>query len=182
MTSTTPTSSSIRVHTKYVAPPEPSLPALALQVTQLVGSYMVWVGATEESPENAQLATARGALTRDWACAMPPTSVGSRRAQQSDNSQPRRSPRRAQRQRCFVRPARTFRSRWLSGSVKPVSPPCVPNLCAHPDFLAARRFKKQVFLSVDLPPSFAALGDGPRLVLAVERAVVDVLKGLEAAP
>ena len=41
---------------------------------------------------------------------------------------------------------------------------------------AARRFGQQVFLSVDVPPSFMALGDGPRLVLAVERAVVDYMK------
>lgn len=45
--------------------------------------------------------------------------------------------------------------------------------------LIARRFKKQIFLSVDVPPAFMALGDGPRLVLAVERAVVDALKSGE---
>ena len=43
----------------------------------------------------------------------------------------------------------------------------------------ARRFKKQIFLSIDVPPAFMALGDGPRLLLAVERAVVDMLKGLD---
>lgn len=43
----------------------------------------------------------------------------------------------------------------------------------------ARRFKKQIFLSIDVPPAFVALGDGPRLLLAVERAVVDALKGLD---
>ena len=43
----------------------------------------------------------------------------------------------------------------------------------------ARRFKKQIFLSVDIAPSFMSLGDGPRLLLAVEKAVVDHLKSLE---
>lgn len=65
----------VSVHTIYVAPSEPTLPALAVQITQLVGSYMVWVGITDESAETVQLAPSRGALTRDWVCAMPPTSV-----------------------------------------------------------------------------------------------------------
>jgi proteasome assembly chaperone 4 len=46
---------------------------------------------------------------------------------------------------------------------------------------AARRFKQQIFLAVDVPPSFMALGDGPRLIMAVEKAVVDVLKSLETS-
>ena len=46
---------------------------------------------------------------------------------------------------------------------------------------AARRFKKQIFLAVDVPPSFMALGNGPQLIMAVERAVVDALKSLETS-
>lgn len=65
----------VHVYTKYVPPTEPALPPLALQVTQLVGSYMIWVGATEEPAEKVEYAPLRGALTRDWVCAMPPTSV-----------------------------------------------------------------------------------------------------------
>lgn len=63
----------IHVETKYLPPDQPHLPALSLQVTQLVSSYMVWIGATEESAENANLAPLRGFLLRDWACAMPPS-------------------------------------------------------------------------------------------------------------
>ena len=66
-------SSRIHVETKYLPPDQPYLPALSLQVTQLVSSYMVWIGATEESAENADLAPLRGFLLRDWACAMPPS-------------------------------------------------------------------------------------------------------------
>lgn len=66
----------VHVRTKYVPAAEPALPPLALQVTELVGSCMVWVGATEEPAEKVELAPLRGALTRDWVCAMPPTSVG----------------------------------------------------------------------------------------------------------
>ena len=46
-------------------------------------------------------------------------------------------------------------------------------------FRAARRFKKQIFLSIDVPPSLGSLGQEGKLLLAVERAVVDVLKSNE---
>jgi proteasome assembly chaperone 4 len=45
--------------------------------------------------------------------------------------------------------------------------------------LAARRFKKQIFLSVDVPAAFTTLGDGPKLLLAVERAVMQAIQELE---
>ena len=66
---------SIHVETKYIPPTEPSLPALVLQCTQLVGSCMIWIGTTDETEENARLVPQQGSLARDWACAMPPTSV-----------------------------------------------------------------------------------------------------------
>ncbi|KAI0768355.1 hypothetical protein BC629DRAFT_1442412 [Irpex lacteus] len=64
--------SEIRVHTKYIPPSERTLPALALQITELVGSYMVWVGTTDEPAEKVDIAPSQGSLLRDWACAMPP--------------------------------------------------------------------------------------------------------------
>ncbi|CAL1706837.1 unnamed protein product [Somion occarium] len=66
-------SGSIHVETKFIPPSQPYLPALVLQVTRLTGSYMVWIGATEESEGNAHIAPMRGFLLRDWACAMPPS-------------------------------------------------------------------------------------------------------------
>ena len=68
--------SQVHVFTKYIPPAEPTLPALALQVTQLVGSCMIWAGVTDEEAENVQAAPVQGALTRDWVCAMPQTNVG----------------------------------------------------------------------------------------------------------
>jgi proteasome assembly chaperone 4 len=65
----------IRVETRYIAPSEASSPALALQVTCLEDSYMLWIGATEEAEENAGRATVRGHLSKDWAVAMPPWKV-----------------------------------------------------------------------------------------------------------
>ncbi|KAF8518768.1 hypothetical protein JB92DRAFT_2901589 [Gautieria morchelliformis] len=44
----------------------------------------------------------------------------------------------------------------------------------------ARRFKKQIFLSLDLPPAFMTMGEGMRLTLEVEKRAVEILKKLEA--
>ena len=62
---------------------------------------------------------------------------------------------------------------------------CAATCCAGVVVLwadAARRFGKQMFLSVDVPPSFLAVGGGGggQLVLAVERAVVEGVSGLES--
>ncbi|PSR81182.1 hypothetical protein PHLCEN_2v6517 [Hermanssonia centrifuga] len=125
-------SSTVHVQTKYVPPSDPALPALALQITQLVGSYMIWVGSTEHPADKVEIAPLQGSLLRDWAC-----------YRNDDNA--------------------------AGLNVVFVSPPRV----------SARRFKKQIFLSVDVPPSFMTVGEGARLILAVERAVVDGLKELE---
>lgn len=67
----------ITVETKYLPPSEASLPALALQITSLVGSYMLWIGTTDPDagPDAAAQAPLRGSLARDWACAMPALTV-----------------------------------------------------------------------------------------------------------
>ncbi|KAF7792345.1 hypothetical protein EIP86_003381 [Pleurotus ostreatoroseus] len=64
----------IHVETKYIAPADSTLPALALQATHLVNSYMIWIGCTDVPEESVQLAPLRGSLAKDWACAMPPSS------------------------------------------------------------------------------------------------------------
>jgi proteasome assembly chaperone 4 len=61
----------ISVETKYFPSPDSSLPALALQVTQLVDSYLLWIGVFEGLPDEVHKAPLHGRLTRDWACAMP---------------------------------------------------------------------------------------------------------------
>lgn len=66
----------IAVEVHYVSPPDPSLPALAIQITRLVDSYMLWVGITALDPDNVSKAPALGSLAGDWACAMPPNKVG----------------------------------------------------------------------------------------------------------
>ena len=67
----------IGVETKYAPPLDPTLPALALQVTRLLDSYMLWIGTTEEQAEDVRNAPLQGHLARDWACAMPASKVSS---------------------------------------------------------------------------------------------------------
>jgi hypothetical protein len=64
-------SAAISIETKYLPSTDASLPALALQVTRLVDSYMLWIGTTDAAPEDASKAPLQGNLARDWACAMP---------------------------------------------------------------------------------------------------------------
>ncbi|KAF8839491.1 hypothetical protein BDN67DRAFT_969999 [Paxillus ammoniavirescens] len=130
---------------RYIPPPEPTLPALALHVTSLVDSYMLWVGVTEEPPETVQNAPRSGSLCRDWACAMPSapgtTALG---------------------------PATSlFRS---SGSDVALS--MAQRL--------AKRFRKQIFLSVDIPPLYLSTAQGSRLLLDAEKGIVEALKELES--
>ena len=63
----------IRLETRYVPASNDGLPALALQATCLVNSYMLWVGATAE--KDAERAASAGRLAADWACSMPPIAV-----------------------------------------------------------------------------------------------------------
>ncbi|EPQ57310.1 hypothetical protein GLOTRDRAFT_58578 [Gloeophyllum trabeum ATCC 11539] len=137
------TAPSIHVETKYVPPSDSTLPALALQVTRLVGSYMLWVGTTEGPSEEVDTAPLHGSLAKDWACAMPPISSAS---QASGTS-------------IFASPNADFALAMAQR--------------------LATRFKKQIFLSIDVPPAFVSLGQAPRLLLAVERAIVGALKEME---
>jgi len=68
---------SIKSQVKILGSSDPSLPPLALQVTQMVDSYMLWIGAVEANVEGAgEKAVLKGSLCKDWACAMPPRAVG----------------------------------------------------------------------------------------------------------
>lgn len=62
---------SIRVQVKSLALSDPTLPPLVLQITELVGIYMLWVGISTKNHGNEQQAIL-GNLCKDWACAMPP--------------------------------------------------------------------------------------------------------------
>lgn len=65
----------IETEIKYFPPTDEGTPALVMQITHLVNSYMFWVGVTEERAEDAPRAVLQGNVCCDWACAMPPISV-----------------------------------------------------------------------------------------------------------
>ncbi|EIM81218.1 uncharacterized protein STEHIDRAFT_42849, partial [Stereum hirsutum FP-91666 SS1] len=118
-----------------------SLPTLALQVTSLVNSYMLWIGTTRgEESKKAEEAVMGGCVARDWACAMPPLGV------------------------------RSSGTSLLRSSSSDVALGMAQRL--------ARRTNKQIFLSVDVPPTFLS-GGGGRTLLEVERAAIGVLRELE---
>ncbi|EIN11884.1 hypothetical protein PUNSTDRAFT_37554, partial [Punctularia strigosozonata HHB-11173 SS5] len=121
-------------------------PALALQVTSLVDSYMLWVGTTEAKEEDVKSGSAieQGVLARDWACAMPPL----------PNS-----------------PIPPLGTALFSTAASDFALAMAQRL--------ARRFKKQIFLSIDVPPAFLSMGQGPAVLLAMERSLVAALKELE---
>ncbi|EGO25257.1 hypothetical protein SERLADRAFT_465133 [Serpula lacrymans var. lacrymans S7.9] len=139
-----PSRPTISVQTKYIPASDPSLPALALRTTVLVDSYMLWIGTTEGSPEDAQTAPLQGTLARDWACAMP-----------APNGSPSLGP-----------ATSLFRS-----SSSDIALSMAQRL--------ARRFGKQIFLSVDIPSSFLSMGQG-RLLLDAEKGIVETLKAVES--
>lgn len=70
----------IETQLRYFQPQDDASPALVVQVTRLVDSYMLWVGpSSARSAEDVEAVNAtpqNGSLCRDWACAMPPLSVG----------------------------------------------------------------------------------------------------------
>lgn len=76
----------IQVETKYIPPSDLSLPAIAVQVTRLVGSYMLWVGTTDVAAEDVRKAPLQGRLAKDWACAMPTKDVSTPCTQSNTHS------------------------------------------------------------------------------------------------
>jgi proteasome assembly chaperone 4 len=65
----------ISVSTAFLESRKPTLPSLALQVTTLVDSYMLWVGVCDGSAESKERAIIQGNLCKDWAVAMSPRMV-----------------------------------------------------------------------------------------------------------
>ncbi|KAF8813818.1 hypothetical protein BYT27DRAFT_7220169 [Phlegmacium glaucopus] len=130
----------MNVQLKRLEPSDPSLPSLVLQITQLVDTYMLWIGIADGDigVDDAEKAVLRGNLSNDWACAMPPRVPGTPPASTS-----------------------LFRS-----SSSDIALSMAQRL--------ARRFQKQIFLSVDIPSGFLSLQQEG------EKGIVESLKELEA--
>ena len=58
-------------------------------------------------------------------------------------------------------------------NLSPVLPGVVRRVCP-----AAKRFKKQIFLSVDIPPEVYSSGQGSAVLLEVEKGLVGQLRDL----
>ncbi|KJA20703.1 hypothetical protein HYPSUDRAFT_42760 [Hypholoma sublateritium FD-334 SS-4] len=136
-----------KIQVKVLDSGDPSQPTLVLQVTQMVDTYMLWIGAADSNSNigNGENAVLNGSLCKDWACAMPPRAPGENSAATS-----------------------LFRS-----SSSDIALSMAQRL--------AKRFKKQVFLSVDIPSGFSSLGGGQKLAFDAEKGIVAALKEIEAA-
>lgn len=110
----------IKIERESLQPSDPSLPALAVEITCLVESYMVWVGIKGDANH----------LCKDWACAIPNGAATS-----------------------------LYRS-----SSSDVALSMAQRL--------ANRFKKQIFMSVDIANS--------SLVIEAEKGIVKVMKRIES--
>ncbi|KAF4620635.1 hypothetical protein D9613_000436 [Agrocybe pediades] len=134
-----------KVLVKVIKPSDPSLPPLVLQITQMVDTYMLWIGAADgnANPVDGEKAVLNGNLCKDWACAMPPRTAG----------------------------APSSATSLFRASSSDVALPMAQRL--------AKRFRKQIFLSVDIPISFMTMGQGQQLVFEAEKGIVATLKEIE---
>ncbi|KAI0744059.1 hypothetical protein C8Q80DRAFT_1184818 [Daedaleopsis nitida] len=161
----------IHVETRYIPPAEMAVPALAVQITRLVDTYMLWVGTTDVEEKDVHNAPSQGCLGRDWACAMPSKDTVSSAVLTL-----------IVRQLNFCTVAH-LRWPWLKSSI----PGAATSLYRSSSSDAAlsmsqrlaRRFKKQIFLSIDMPPSLGSTGQEGKLLLAIERGVGDILRSYE---
>jgi len=66
-----------KVLVKVIKPSDASLRSLVLQITQMVDTYMLWIGAADSNtnPVDGEKTVLNGNLCKDWACAMPPKDV-----------------------------------------------------------------------------------------------------------
>ncbi|EAU91029.1 hypothetical protein CC1G_03197 [Coprinopsis cinerea okayama7 len=71
-----PAEQGVSVSTIFLESRKPTLPSLVLQVTRLVGSYMLWIGVHDGTAESKEQAVKQGSLCKDWAVAMPPRAPG----------------------------------------------------------------------------------------------------------
>ncbi|TFL01584.1 hypothetical protein BDV98DRAFT_507180, partial [Pterulicium gracile] len=131
---------------RFIESTDPSIPHLAIQLTHMLDSYMIWVGTTTLPEHDVKYAPVQGSLCKDWSCAMPPRFAG------------------------IPGPATSiYRSSASDHSLSIAQ-------------RLAQRFKKQIFLSLDLPSSIMSLGQGPQLLLRAEKALLEALKAAEATP
>ncbi|KAF8160788.1 hypothetical protein B0H34DRAFT_672901 [Crassisporium funariophilum] len=71
----------ISVQVKQMDTRDLSMPPLVLQVTQMVDTYMLWIGIGDgANVTDGETTVLHGNLCKDWACAMPPKAPGGQSA------------------------------------------------------------------------------------------------------
>ncbi|KDR75191.1 hypothetical protein GALMADRAFT_249151 [Galerina marginata CBS 339.88] len=141
--------STTKVQVKILPTNDPSLPPLVLQITQMVDTYMLWVGTADSDTRSDDIgagerAVLTGNLCKDWACAMPPRVPGA------------------------------------PSSATPLFRASSSDVALSMAQRLAKRFQKQIFLSVDIPSRFDTMGQGHQLVFEAEKGIVAALKEIES--
>ena len=176
-----------KVQIKILDSGDLSQPTLVLQVTQMVDTYMLWIGAADSNRNvgNGENAVLHGNLCKDWACAMPPRAVCF-----GVSCAIRRKPRTKVLRTCQPgeNSAATSLFRSSSADIALSMAQRLGNAGMQiaakrgpHGYPVAKRFKKQIFLSVDIPSGFSSLGGGQKLAFDAEKGIVAALKEIEAA-
>ncbi|KAF8331110.1 uncharacterized protein EI90DRAFT_3058588 [Cantharellus anzutake] len=133
----------------FVFEKTPASPCILLQVTELVESYIIWVGisdtpVTSSEPQDIlEQRISQGCLATDWGCGVPPLKDGT-----------------------FSISTPLFRSSSNDNSLSM-------------SLRLARRFKKQIFLSIDATFSLGNPVNHSHILLQIERNLISALKSLE---
>ncbi|KAG8906715.1 hypothetical protein FRB99_006313 [Tulasnella sp. 403] len=176
----------IESYTHYYAPAGgPGTPAFVVQVTALIDSYMIWVGTCEEIPGAESETPESSAPGRPQGIARSRLEDDVENTDVSTSDSDRRPGAPHPRVVVAIRQGRLAKD-WACAM--PTINPSIPNpstslfRSGESDVSLtmaqrlARRWKKQIFLAVDLPPKFEQT---PQIALEAEKRVLESLKRVE---
>lgn len=198
MPSITPADPTITTHARFLPAPDPSLPGLAVHITALTGSYMIWAGTSSHPPQSSTQPRSVAASVLQagpGGALMEPDQDLDEGQGDGDGSVRDEEARRKADERAAV-------ERAMAGGLVARDWACaMPPAGARAESAAtslfrssssdvafgmaqrfARRTQKQIFLSIDVPPAFMSAGSSSTsLLLRLERGIIDLLKEVEAS-
>ncbi|EIW82735.1 hypothetical protein CONPUDRAFT_163813 [Coniophora puteana RWD-64-598 SS2] len=195
MPSITPADPTITTHTRFLPAPDPSLPGLAVHITALTGSYMIWAGTSSHTPQNStqpRSATASMLQAGPGGALMEPDQDldGDDGGADADAEARKKADERAAVERamsgglvardwaCAMPPAGARAESAATSLFRSSSSDVAFGMAQR----FARRTQKQIFLSIDVPPAFMSAGsNSSSLLLRLERGIIDLLKEIEAS-